>query len=805
MRHLLQHARVGLRSLRRTPGFTLAAALTLALGIGLSTAVFTVAEALLLRRLPVPAQDRVVVLHGEMRGFDNLPLTLEHAREVAAGAASLDTAASFASFGAVPVPVRDGDRIARLRRALVTGDFFAVLGARPLLGRALTPGDDVPGAEPVAVLSHGAWQRRYDGRADVLGQPLRMHDDGVAYTIVGVMPPGLDLPRGTDVWAPVARVVPAGNIGYVGFNVVGRLAPAATPEAARGELTAFFRRPEASPMTRDAQGVARTLPQVVLGETRPAVLTFAAASLLLLVITCVNVANLLLVRGLARAREVAVRAALGAHRRQLVAQLLVEHLLLAAAGALLGALVAVAAVRAFVTLAPAGLPRVDEIAPNVTVLLGGAAIAGVALLLFAVAPAIATSRADVQAVLRSGTRQSVGRRSRRVAEVLVAGQVALALLVLSAAGLVARSLVALERAELAFEPSRLLVAELALRQAEYGDAAAQRALLDRLLPAVRAVPGVAAVAPTVAVPFSGGSGWDGRPAREGQSPDEARENPMLNMELVTPDYFATLRVPVVRGRGFTEADREGAPPVVVLSESAARQHWPGEDPVGKRLRMGPPSAPPFTVVGIVPDTRWRALREARPSIYFPLAQSFFPFVPTTLAVRTSVPPTAVVADLRRAIETTAPGVAVAGVAPFASFLDAPLAQPRLNALLLAVFAGAAVTLAAVGLFGVMATMVRSRTRELGVRMALGATAADLRRMVLRRGVAIAAAGAAVGVVGALAANRLLEALLYDVRPTDAATLLAVTALLLGVAVLAALVPARASTRVDPTVALRAEE
>jgi predicted permease len=279
---------------------------------------------------------------------------------------------------------------------------------------------------------------------------------------------------------------------------------------------------------------------------------------------------------------------------------------------------------------------------------------------------------------------------------------------------------------------------------------------------------------------------------------------MLNMELVTPNYFAMFGIPVLRGRGFTDADREGAPPVVMLSESAARGYWPDEDPIGKRLRMGPPQAPPLTVVGIVPDTRYRDLRAARASVYFPLRQSFFPFAPTTLAIRTGVPPSAAVPAIRRAIEEVAPGVALAGAAPFETFLERPLAQPRLNAALLAVFAGAAVVLAAVGLFGVMATMVRQRARELGVRLALGATAGDVRRLVLRRGLAIAAVGAAAGLAGALLANRLLASMLYEVSPTDGATLLVVTAALLAVAGVASLLPARASTRIDPASALRAE-
>jgi predicted permease len=385
----------------------------------------------------------------------------------------------------------------------------------------------------------------------------------------------------------------------------------------------------------------------------------------------------------------------------------------------------------------------------------------------------------------------------------VAFQVALAVLVLSAAGLIGRSLIALERADLAFDPSRLLIAQLALRAGEYDSAPKQLAMLEQLLPAIEALPNVGAVSPVVAVPFSGTHGWDGRPTAEGQSADEAAANPMLNMEIVTPNYLATIGAPVLRGRGFTDADREGAPGVVLLSESAARHYWPDDDPIGKRLVMGL-GGRAFTVVGVVPDTRYRDLRDARASIYFPLRQSFFPFAPTNLVLRTEGPPTAVVPALRHLLEEMAAGVTLASAAPFDAFLAKPLAQPRLNALLLGVFAIAAVTLAAVGLFGVLATMVRQRTREFGVRLALGATATDVSYMVLRRGMVVAATGTALGLLGALAANRLLSALLFEVRPTDALTLAGIVVVLLAVAALASLIPARASTRIEPAVALRSE-
>jgi putative ABC transport system permease protein len=600
---------------------------------------------------------------------------------------------------------------------------------------------------------------------------------------------------------PVAVSAPEETLALMAFHVIGRLAGGAAPTHARDELARFYGRADASPWQRELRAVVHTLPRLVLGETRPALIAFVAASALLLLITCINVANLLVVRGVARAREIAVRSALGAGRRQVIAQLLTESTLLAALGGVIGLGVAAAAVRTFTAFAPAGVPRLDEIHLNATALAGAVAITGIALLLFALAPAVMTARVEIRHMLGSGTRHGTGRRSRRASEALVAGQVALALLVLSAAGLIARSLIALERADLAFEPSNLLIAELALPREQFDDAERQHALLERLVPALRAIPGVSAVSPIVAVPFSGSHGWDGRPSADGQSPEEAAANPMLNMEVVTPDYFAALGVPVLHGRAFTDSDGAGGPAVIMVSQSVARYFWPGSDPIGRQLRLGP-TGPGLAVVGVVPDTRYRELRDARPSIYFPLRQSFFPFAPTTLALRSSAPPSVTVSALRHTIAESAPGVAVASAAPFDTYLAGALAHPRLNALLLAVFAGAAVVLAAVGLFAVMMTMVRQRRREFGVRLALGATGRDLRRMVLRHALAIAAAGALAGLAGAVIANRLLVALLYDVSPTDLPTLAWVTGSLLAVAALASLAPAWSSARVDPAAVLR---
>jgi predicted permease len=774
----------------------------LALGIGLATAVFTAANTLLVRRLPVADQDRVVMLSGESRDrkVQNWPLSYADAREFAAHSRSLARAGLFVFPGTIHVPVDVGGRTERYGFALVSGDFFDVLGATPVLGRALRREDDVVGASPAIVLSYRAWQDRFGGAPDVIGRSVVAQVNDENFKIVGVMPQGLDFPRGVDVWSAERATVPGGDMTNVEIDMVGRLAPTATVGAAGDELSAFFAQSTGS--KRVLHGVARALPQIVVGDLRAAIVAFVAAVGLLLLITCINVANLLLVRGVGRAKEMAVRSALGANRARLVVHLLGESSLLAIGGGALGALVAAGALRVFVALAPPGFPRIDELHIDGAALASSALVTIGAMLLFAMAPAFLTSGVDVVEVLHSGHRHGDNRRFRRLSDLLVTGQVALSVVVLSAAALVARSLINLERANLSLDSSRVLIAELSVRYRYYDTAPKQLAAIERLLPAIAASPGVRSVSPVVAAPFSVVA-WDGVPRPEGQSAGEAKNNPVLNMELVAPSYFATFGLPVLQGRAFSSDDRRGSTPVVMLSESAARTYWPGQNPIGRRLAMGSKDSM-STVVGVVPDTRYRDLRVARPTIYFALAQSAFPFAPTSLAISTTGDPTSIVPSLRRVLSETAPGLSLVRAAPFDAYLSGPLAQPRLDATLLFVFAAAAVLLSAIGLFGVLATSVRQRTREIGVRLALGASPGGVAALILRRALVIGSVGVASGLAIVLLTNHWVASLLFGVSSTDAATLAVVAVFVLGVAGLASLVPARLSASVDPVVALRAE-
>ena len=805
LRHFAGQLRTATRSLARASGFTITAVLTLMLGIGFSTGVFAVAHTLLLTPLPVRDEQALVVLWARTAdgSVPNFPLGAEEARAFARSARSLERIASFTYQSPFPQPVVQGDRIVRMRQAQVSGNFFSVLGANAYLGRTIGEPDDRSGAGPVAVISYDAWHRYFAADPRVLGRRLQIYSSGIAYTVVGVAARGLAFPAETEYWVPLSTSIPAGDEQFVALNLIGRLATGGTPERARSELSSFYARPDAPPARPKLDAIVKPLRTVVLGDTRAAVIAFAIAVALLLVITCINVAALLLVRGLTRIQEMAVRSALGARRRHLLSLLLVEGSVLALIGGVLGVAFAAVGLRAFVAFAPPDLPRLSEVGLSATAIVASITVTVASLLAFAIVPAWSQSDVDTQTVLRSGTRQSMGRRSRVVTEALVVGQIALALIIVSGAALITRSLINLQRAELAFEPSHLLVADLAFRAGEYTGGARQTLLLDQLLAVIEAIPGVVAASPVVAAPFSGIGGWDARLSADGQTARDAAVNPMLNVEVVAPAYFRTLSLRLLEGRPLNDTDRERALRVVVVSESVARYYWPSKEALGKRLLV-PSDTLAFTVVGVVQDTRYRDLRAPRASIYFPLHQSFFPFAPTTLVVRSTGPPEALISTIRQAVASGAPGVEIARIEPFEQFMRGPLALPRMNTALLVVFASAALLLAAVGLFGAMASLVRHRTRELGIRMALGATPSQVKKMVLKRGLGVAGLGVTVGCLGALLANRALRSLLYAVSPTDAVTLVLVTALLLLVAVIATIVPARAAMRIDPGIALRAD-
>ncbi len=556
---------------------------------------------------------------------------------------------------------------------------------------------------------------------------------------------------------------------------------------------------------RGLNPVVRSYPDVVVGDVRPALLLLFGAVGLVLLIASANVANLLLLRGEGRRPELAVRAALGAGPGRLARQLLAESLLLALAAGVVGLAVTWWTLHALVALVPDGLPRVDSVRIDAGVVLFTVAVAFLSAALAGLAPALTLAHADLSAHLRSGGRGAAGSVTRRARRGLVVAQVALAVTVVAAAGLLTRSLLRLQAVDMGLAAHRLFFVRLVLPQEKYADGARHLQLLKELVAEIQAAPGIAGATPVNTPPFAGTGGWDAPEfTAEGQSAERAATNPSLNVESIHPNYFETFEVTLVRGRGFTEADRRGAPEVAVVSEDVAARTWPGDDPIGKRIKLGHLDSTEAwrTVVGVARPTRYRELAVPRATLYLPAEQ--FIAAAEMLVVRTPSPLALVAGLVRERVRAVDPDVQVTHVAPFTELLRGPLARPRFNALLIGVFGVAALLLAGIGLYAVMAAFVRQRHTEIGIRFALGATGSDVRRLVLKEGVWLAGLGAVIGLASAMVATRLLRGLLFEVQPLDPVSMLAAALLLVAVSALACYLPARQATRVDPVTLLRTD-
>lgn len=803
--------RFAARSLRRSPGFAIVVVVTLAVGIGSATAMFSVLDGVLLRELPVRDPDGVVVGWAEAPSgaSAHVPLSQGELSAFREQSRAFEAVAGVAYQGSSEQAFRDGDRPLTLSGTWVTGDFFPLLGVVPVVGRGLLPSDDVPGAAPVMVIGHGLWKRYFGGDPAAVGRVLDWKGKG--FTVVGVLPRGFEFPAGAEFWVPVFAAHPEeaqkSASGYVIYDVVGRLRPGTSVQDARNDLASFLREgdPQRPAAFRGMEPVITPLSERVTGDARGTLWMASAAVGLLLLIACVNVANLLLIRGSARMQELAVRAALGAGRRRLIRQLLTESGVLALPGGLLGVLLSFAAVRVIVALAPPELPRREMIGIDARVLAFAVGITAAAALLSGLLPAVLSAAGEVGVWLRGGGRTaSVSRSSQALRHALVVGQISLAVLVVVGAALLVRSLVALQSVQMGFNEERLLIFQTSLPPDVAPDRSRQLALRDEMLGRIAAIPGVVSATTLPSRPFSGEGGWSAWHTGEGQTPDAQATNPMLNLESVGPEFFRTLELPVRRGRAFGAQDHEDAPRVAIVSEVVARTTWPGEDPIGKRIKLGPPEGPGewHTVVGVVGETRYRELTDPQPSIYFPTSQ--FGPMPTTVAVRTQSDVAGLVPQLRLALQQSHPRWELVMGGSMRQLMAEPLARPRFSTLLLSAFAVVTLLLAAVGIYGVMAATVRQRTREIGIRLALGAKVEEVRALVLRQGMRLALLGCAIGIVGALLGTRVLRGLLYGVTPTDPVTFGAVAAVILGAAGVACYVPARRASRVDPVVALRTD-
>jgi putative ABC transport system permease protein len=801
-----------LRGFRRTPGFFAVAMVIVGLGIGMSVAIFSVFRTVLVRRLPVVDQDRIVV----MWTYATDPTT-----EVSLGTKELSVVrkesrtmreiAAIAHWPATSAPFEYGDRSIELNRGMVTGNFFDVLGARPALGRLFNPGDDeAPGsswntrhASRALVLSYRAWQDKFGGDSAVIGRHLIDPLVRTDYTIIGVAPSGLSYPAGADYWIPMW----SGWQSSVSAFAVARLAPGATVAAARDEYYAIENRLTPEMHFRGAH--AATFTETILGDVRPVLALLTTAVALLLLIACLNVGNLLLLRASTRARELAIRRALGASFGDLVRDLLVEALAIAAAGAALGLLVAMGALRVLVAYAPATLPRLDDVQLAGAPVTVAVAVASFAVLLFGVVPALLIARGQLAAPLRLDARV-VGETSRRrlVRQALVASQMALAMVMLGGAALLTRSLTRFQAQDTGFVSDHLSVFWFSWNARKDSTVASMVALGDRVTRRVRSIPGVTAATQLVAPPMLGNGVWQIRYEADGQTAADAGTNPLFPTDMVGPEFFRTFGVKVERGRPFTDRDDASSPLVAIVSESVARKLWPGRDPIGQRIRI--PGAVPSsvgggdawrTVVGVAHDTHLRLLREVSPMVFLPSVQGYWQ---GSIAIRSTVPLPVLLPALRDAGREVDPDLTLWSPRTMDEILAEPLAEPRLGALLTTTFGLVALLLAAIGLFGVMASLVRERTREFGIRMALGASAGRVRMTVLRRAAVVAGSGALVGLGVALATSRLLTALLFEVSPTDPIALGVACLVLLVVAAAAAYLPARRATSIDPVQALRSD-
>jgi predicted permease len=800
---LAHDLRFGARTLRRSPGFTAVAALTLALGIGASTAIFGAVDGVLLKPLPYADAERVVTLWQQPRGKpDRTELasgTLVDVRE---------RATSFAGVAAAEpsgMAIETDDGPERLRAWLVTDGFFEIPGVRAQLGRTFLPAEYVAGRDRVVVVSDGLWRRRFGGDSTLVGRRLLLR--GEPYTVVGVLPAGFRLPDDGDVWAP--RAITAAEREYRGsgwWPTIARLRPGVTLERARAELRGVARQLAAEhPRTNaDVELSAVPLPEQLLGARRPALLLLLAASGLVLLIACANVASLTLARALARDRELGVRAALGAGRRRIVRLLGAEALVLAALGGALGVGLAWGGVRAIRALSPADLPRADAIGLDARVVAFAVAVSALTALLFGLAPALRAARGNLHERLKAGGRGTAGPARDRTRAALVVAEVALSLTLLSGAGLLVRSFVSLLTVERGFRTDHVLALTVQAWQ-WYRTPAARAEFVRQVVERAAALPGVRAAGATSSLPLAESIGQDVAPiAVEGEAPTTEADAPTAHVTVATPGYFEALGIARRRGRGFLSTDDARGAPVALVSEALARRHFANVDPAGRRITVTYGGEPVVReIVGVVADVRQTGLAaDPGPAVFLPHAQA--PTGSITFTVRTAGDPAAMAGRVKRELWAVNRAMPVASVTTLDALVDDAVRERRFHLALLGTFAGIALSLAAVGLYGVLSHAARARRREFGVRLALGARPADILRLVGREALVLVAGGGALGLLLTMGAARAVRSMLFHVSPFDPVTLGAALALVAGAAAAASLLPARRATRVDPTITIRAE-
>ncbi|HEX2223901.1 MAG TPA: ABC transporter permease [Thermoanaerobaculia bacterium] len=810
MGNLLSDFRHALRLAFKNPGFTAVAVLTLAIGIGAATAIFSMIDAVLLRPL-FKDQGELVTIWSKTpsKGEQLVEVSWLDYQDWKRGSRSFTDMALMSASDSDVTLTGSGEPIP-VRARLVTANFFRLLGANAALGRVFTEEDVKENAPWTAVISHGLWQRHFGSDRNVLGKTIVA--DGNQQVVVGVMPPGFRLPEGVDLWSPSEPLFANEQVQPIRFmQAIARLKPGVSLDLAREDMTGLFSRLETEFPNRykDFQPVLTPLVHEVLGDTRPALLVLLTAVGLLLLIACANVAGLLLARAVSRQKETAVRTALGAGRMRLIRQLLSESLLLALLSAALGLLFAWGGLKVLLAFGPGDIPRLDQVGIDGRVLVFAVLASLLTVLLFGLAPALQAASPNLTESLKEGGKSSAGRRSSNLRRVLVAGEVALALVLLVGAGLMIQSFLRLQRIDLGFRPDNVLTLRLSLPGVKYDTPEKWGQFFRRAVEEVDSLPGVEQAAVVLLRPLSQPIGWDYDFTIEGQTPEEQAANPISNHERSSPGYFQTLGIPLLKGRDFTWADIQGAQPVAIINESTAERFFPGQDPIGKRLRWGEPTAvepttPWMTIVGVVGDVRYRDLGAFRPDIYVPYLQNPYPTM--DMVIRTTGDPLEMVEEVRQRIFTLDKDMPLTKVTTLEQSFSDSIARPRLRAMLLGLFAAIALLLAAVGLYGIIAYSVSQRLHEIGIRLALGADRRDVVRLIIRQGVTLTLIGLAAGLVIALAvgATGLITELLYEVKAHDLLTFALVPLVLIAVTLLASFLPARRATKVDPLVALRYE-
>ncbi len=812
METLFKDLRHGIKSLLKHPGFTAIAVITLALGIGANTAMFSVINAVLLRPLPYHEPNRLVTIWEEspQRGMYEMPVSFANLRD---WVDQNHTFEQISAYTFTDLNLTGAGEPARLGAVRSSANLFSLVGAAPLLGRAFLPEEDKEGANRVVILGHSLWQSRFGSDSAIVGRSLTLNNQ--SYTVVGVMSSSFQFPVGfgylgkvlndpIDLYVPLAATSAELRRGNYSFFAIGRLKPGITIDQARAEMTTIEGRLEQQyPDGNTGIGIKLVATQEqTVKEIRPALLVLLGAVAFLLLIACANIANLLLARAASRLKEMAIRTALGASRLRVLRMLLTESLILSLAGGCLGLLLAFWGADALRTLAPDNLPRLNEVGVDARVFCFTFLVSLVTGIVFGFVPALHATKADLNEVLKEGLRGSMGTTAgKRTRSVLVVVEVALSLVLLVGAGLMIKSFSRLQQMNLGFKPDHVLAVNLSLSSSRYPEDRQQPAFFQEALERLQSIPGIQSAGATTGLPLTLSlSGSDFR--IEGRPEPEAGKEMIINTRSVSPGYFGTLGISLIKGRDFSDRDKSDAPAAAIINDELARIYFPGEDPIGKRISFDDRQSW-MSIVGVIADVKQLGLdSSAKPEVYFPYLQVASPKM--GIVVRTTSNPLSVAAAVKSQIQAIDKDLPIDNAKTMEQLLAESISGRRFNMLLLSVFAAVALVLAIVGIYGVMSYTVTQRTHESGIRVAVGAQPRDVFRMVIGQGMMLAILGVAFGLVGAFCLTRLMTTMLFGVEPTDLATFVSIAVLLTGVALVACYVPGRRATKVDPLVALRYE-